>query len=152
MSISVLRHFIIFPPNRYCSIVSVNFKRVISNSLPHRPKTSVLEKKSGRQNEFYFERSKLLNGVENRDLYEKIPVVLLLGWAGTRDQYMRKYEQIYAQLGYHTIRFSPSNFLTLLQTRKHKSYADRLINLIDELKLKNNTFITHVFRLITKLN
>lgn len=105
-----------------------------------------------RQNEFYFERSPILNGLSEsgpnyQQLYENIPVAMVLGWAGAQDQHVRKYEQIYSKLGYHTIRFSPSNQLTFFQHSLHKSYADRLLDLIDQNKLKNNTYITHFFRL-----
>lgn len=56
--------------------------------------SSIKKRRKGRQDYFYFERSKLLNeaqktsgDLENkkyRELYEKIPVVLLLGWAGAQ--------------------------------------------------------------------
>lgn len=105
----------------------------------------------GKQDEFYFERSNLLvnkspNDLAYQKLYEKIPVVFLLGWAGSQDIHVRKYEQLYAQMGYHTIRFAPSNQLTFFKSSQHKFYADRLLSILDQYKLTNNTFITHLFR------
>lgn len=57
--------------------------------------SSIKKRRKGRQDHFYFERSKLLNEAQKtsgdleekkkyRELYEKIPVVLLLGWAGAQ--------------------------------------------------------------------
>lgn len=56
--------------------------------------SSIKKRRKGRQDYFYFERSKLLNEAQKtsgdlekkkyRELYEKIPVVLLLGWAGAQ--------------------------------------------------------------------
>lgn len=130
------------------SIVSqLNFCR----TLRHLPKqTSV----ANRQNQFYFERSKLLDQVivkdglndkTYRELYQRIPVVLILGWTGSKDSNVRKYEQIYSDLGYHTIRFAPSNKLTFLKSRLHKLYTNRLVEMINQLELRNNTFVTHMF-------
>lgn len=102
------------------------------------------------QNQFYFERSTLLNSITDpakyQILYEKIPVVLVLGWAGSKDNNVRKYEQIYAKMGYHTIRFSPTNQLTFFNTSQHKQYAVQLLDLMkNELNLTKNPLITHFF-------
>jgi hypothetical protein len=74
------------------------------NSLHSRSNQNSHDKKpSGQQNVFYFEPSKLLpvdkNHPEYTNLYKKIPVVAVLGWAGAHDQNLKKYEQIYGSLG-----------------------------------------------------
>lgn len=102
------------------------------------------------QNQFYFEPSILIKNEgkeakKNSNLYQKVPVVLILGWTGSQDNHVRKYERVYSEMGYHTIRFAPSHKLTFLQPRLHLSYAMRLINMIHELGLANNNFITHQF-------
>lgn len=117
----------------------------------------VAHQTQNKQNQFYFERSKLLDQVvvkdgesplndrTYRELYEKIPVVLVLGWAGSKEPHVRKYEQIYSGLGYHTIRFAPTNKLTFLRPHFHKSYMRRLVELMHKLELTNNPVITHLF-------
>jgi len=46
-----------------------------------------------KQNTFYFESSKISND------YNKIPVVCLLGWAGSNPKNLKKYAQIYSDIG-----------------------------------------------------
>lgn len=46
-----------------------------------------------KQNTFYFETSKCLND------FNKIPLVCVLGWAGAKDSNLKKYAQIYSDLG-----------------------------------------------------
>jgi hypothetical protein len=82
--------------------------------------TTKIEHKNqmGQQNVFYFEESKLLETIEDANdsnyvkLRETLPVVLLLGWTGGKDAHLKKYSDLYSSLGYHTIRFSPSDYTT----------------------------------------
>jgi len=105
----------------------------------------------GKQNVFYFTKSKLLNSqklseLEYKKLHDSIPVVLLLGWAGAKDQHLNKYANIYDSMGFHTIRFSPSNSLTFFERSKHKSYNFKLLDLMkNEYKLTNNKIFIHSF-------
>ena len=105
----------------------------------------------GKQNVFYFTKSKLLNSdklneLESTKLYGNIPVVFLLGWTGAKDQHLTKYANIYASMGYHTVRFSPSNKLTFFEKMTHKSYAFKLLDLMkNEYKLTNNKIFIHIF-------
>jgi len=77
-----------------------------------------LKKQMGQQNVFYFEESILLKTIEDANdanylkLRETLPVVLLLGWTGGKDSHLKKYAEFYSNLGYHTIRFSPSDYTT----------------------------------------
>ena len=100
------------------------------------------------QDQFYFECSTLVkkNSTDDQQqLYKKIPIVVILGWAGSLNHHVRKYERIYSDMGYHTIHFAPTNKLTFLQDSVHKSYSRRLVNMLHELNLTNNPFITHMF-------
>jgi hypothetical protein len=103
------------------------------------------------QNEFYFEKSPLLSKYKSDSqlyakLFEKIPIVLLMGWAGARDQNLKKYIDIYSNMGYHVLRFAPSFKLTFVDTQEHPKYAYRLLDMMkDEHKLVHNPIITHFF-------
>jgi hypothetical protein len=105
----------------------------------------------GQQNTFYFEPSPLLTLYDKHSpmytkLYESIPVVLLLGWTGARDQNMKKYQSIYTNQGYHVIRFAPSDKLTFLNRRLHPKYAYSLLDMMkSELKLVKNPIVTQAF-------
>lgn len=123
-------------------------KRVAHNlskpiSLELTIKRTIRHVPSHHQDQFYFERSKL--AAKNTEMHEKIPVVCILGWAGSLNHHVRKYEQIYSQMGYHTIYFAPTNKTTFLQYRAHKTYTKRFINMVHELGLTKNPFITHMF-------
>lgn len=100
-------------------------------------------------NQIYFERSSLLNSITDREkyqtLYEKIPVVVLFGWAGSKDSHLLKYQQIYAKMGYHTIRFAPTTRLTFFHPEKHPKYVNRLQNIMIEHNLTRNALVTHLF-------
>jgi hypothetical protein len=102
-------------------------------------------------NAFYFEKSPLLSQYEHdtemyTKLYEGIPVVLLMGWAGARDQNLKKYNETWLNMGYHVLRFAPSFKLTFLDTHEHPKYAYRLLDMMRlEHKLVKNPIITHFF-------
>lgn len=93
----------------------------------------------GKQDTFYFQKSNLPSS-------EKTPVSLVLGWAGSKDNHVIKYSNIYNQLGYHVIRFAPSFTWTFLKTSSHRDYADELVYKIkNEYSLKDNPLIVHTF-------
>lgn len=60
---------------------------------------------------------------------------------------MKKYAQIYEDLGYHTVRFSPSNKLTFFESeQEHKKYAYEFLNKLKyEYKLTDNPILFHLF-------
>ena len=128
----------------------------LNSTKPHEDVTNNKNVKShnvgGRQNKFYFESSPLLKIVKDKncalysEIYNKIPVVLLFGWTGGLDKNLRKYSDMYTAMGYHVIRFSPSDELTCFNKKLHPVKAYRLLNMIkNELKLVNNPIITHSF-------
>lgn len=125
--------------------------RVISNLNKYSTKSSIEQNAIKDQNEFHFTKSNLLDLVKSNQheyskLYESIPVVILLGWTGSRDSHLKKYSNIYSNLGYHTIRFAPSHGFTLFTKRQHKDNARKLFYLIkNEYKLTNNKILIHTF-------
>jgi hypothetical protein len=107
------------------------------------------KKGDGLQDVFYYEPSTLLKGLNKNDklylkLHEKIPVILLFGWTHSYDSHLKKYQLIYKNMGYHTLRISPSFNLTIFQHSKHKSYAYELLNLLKD-NLSKNKILIHMF-------
>jgi hypothetical protein len=113
--------------------------------------TKLASNKSGKQDVFYFEESPVSKSIDRNDknysrIYEQIPVILLFGWAGAVDRHLEKYSIVYTSLGYHTLRFAPSNGLTFLRSSEHKNYAYRLLDLMKEdLNLSKNPIAIHGF-------
>jgi hypothetical protein len=136
------------------SINSLNYFNTFSRNLVIDSKYRKMNVDSnkpstGRQNVFYFEPSIYLENVDKNHksysvLFDKIPVILLFGWAGSRDSHLKKYQSIYKNMGYHTIRFSPSDLLTFFQPSKHKPYAYELLNLMKD-NVSNNQILIHMF-------
>lgn len=93
----------------------------------------------GKQNKFYIEKSNL-----DKSLHSKIPVVCLFGWTGAQDSHLKKYSDLYSDLGYHTIRFSPSNKLAFFKYKNHFEYANEFSH---ELKSEfiENPLMFHFF-------
>ena len=107
-------------------------------------------KVSYEQDTFYFEPSKFLPDVKDSNeysvLYKKTPVVALLGWAGAKPENLQKYAQIYIDMGFHTIQFSPSNKLTFFtKIETHKALTDKFLGLFREHGLINNRIFIHMF-------
>lgn len=96
----------------------------------------------GKQDTFYFSKSRLAN-VENRD----IPLVLVLGWAGSQDIHVYKYAKIYEDFGYHTIRFAPSTKTTLFKTDTHIKLTWTLLDIIknEQNNLTECPIVIHTF-------
>ena len=62
------------------------------------------------------------------------------------DKNMKKYNIMYSSMGYHVIRFSPSDRLTFLNSKSHPKFAYKLLDMMKtQLKLVNNPIITHMF-------
>ena len=88
---------------------------------------------------FYYRESLLVDK-------EEIPLALLLGWAGSNDKHVLKYAQIYENMGYHTIRISPTVRLSVFQSHLHKEFAFKLLELIKaKPHLNKSPIIVHTF-------
>jgi hypothetical protein len=139
-------------------------KFALKNFISYRSADGKLLRQPGKQNVFYYELANTLldsndlaKGTtatevkaseqdKTNELYKRIPVVLLLGWAGAEDKHLKKYSDIYAKMGYHTIRFSPSNNLTFWSTQKQVPYAYELLDLMkNRLDFSENPLLVHAF-------
>ena len=97
---------------------------------------------AGLSNTFYYRESPLINKIEHKE----IPLVLVLGWAGAIDKHVLKYAQMYENMGYHTIRLSPSVRLSIFQPNSHKEYALKLLDLIkSKSHLNQAPIVVHTF-------
>jgi hypothetical protein len=134
------------------AVINLNKQnRIIS---PYASKFYSTEKSNGgKQNTFYFEKSPLLSDEQahkdpntHTELYNNLPVVLLFGWTGSQDKQLKKYVKLYSSMGYHVLRFAPSNKLTFVDRHEHPKYTQHLHKLLThDLKLTNNPIITHIF-------
>jgi hypothetical protein len=96
----------------------------------------------GQHNKFYYRESPLANKINN----DKIPIVLVLGWAASVDKHVLKYAQIYESLGFRTIRIAPSLRLSIFQPNLHKEYAITLLEMIkSKPELEHSPIIIHTF-------
>ena len=138
---------------KFC-ILPFSKKRKLSILTTKMLNKSAVVSRLKQQNAFFFEPSLLLSKIEKdgaeqktyENLYKKIPVVLLLGWAGSKDKNLKKYQSIYSTMGYHVIRFAPSNGLTFMETKSHPKYTYELLNLMkDQYQLTSNPIVTHIF-------
>lgn len=126
--------------------IRINFYRSMSDNQPQKPESQRFE-----QDKFYFIESRLTKNMKKEtklytQTYQQIPVVLVLGWAGAIDRHVRKYTDIYCDLGYHTLRFSPSNSLTFFNHKSHQKYAYEMLDLMkNEYKLTQNPIAVHFF-------
>jgi pimeloyl-ACP methyl ester carboxylesterase len=102
-----------------------------------------MEKKFKRQqNVFYFNQSKKANEIEA----ERLPVTLILGWADSYDNRVRKYSEIYEEFGFHTIRVAPSLRYAAFYVGSHIIQARKLLDLmLNKYKLTKNPIIAHGF-------
>lgn len=147
-----------------CSLAKPNTFQKLSDSIVKRSQlnqihiySNLLSSRStsssgnhGKQNEFYFEESKITKSMDKSDpnyrkLYERIPLVTVLGWTGSYDKVLKKYSNIYSDMGYHTIRFSTDHSTTFLKRRKHESITDKFIDLINKSNVNKNPILVHTF-------
>lgn len=117
----------------------------------HRTSTNLAQdasKKYGEQNKLYFEPSNLLPEKSDPKYlrkFKEIPVICVLGWTGSNDKEIQKYSSIYNSMGYHTVRFSPSNSLVFFETGKHKRYTEEFLDFLRNNNLSENKFFLHTF-------
>ncbi|PSN56075.1 Transmembrane protein 53 [Blattella germanica] len=76
---------------------------------------------------------------------DKLPVVMLLGWAGCQDKYLSKYSAIYEDRGCITVRYTaPVDCLFWRRGRMHQ-LGHRLVELIADMSLEEHPIFFHVF-------
>ncbi|KAJ9580610.1 hypothetical protein L9F63_024225, partial [Diploptera punctata] len=76
---------------------------------------------------------------------DKLPVVMLLGWAGCQDKYLSKYSAIYEERGCITVRYTaPVECLFWRRGHMHQ-LGRRLVELITDMSLEEHPIFFHVF-------
>ncbi|XP_056639915.1 transmembrane protein 53-A isoform X1 [Diorhabda sublineata] len=76
---------------------------------------------------------------------EKIPVILLFGWAGCQDKYLAKYSQIYEEKGLITLRYTAPIKCLFLRRYQMISIGEKLVKLLHELNFDTHPIIVHCF-------
>ncbi|XP_059357658.1 transmembrane protein 53 [Carassius carassius] len=79
----------------------------------------------------------------------KEPVVILLGWAGSRDKHLAKYSSIYNEQGCVTLHYTaPLKTVFISEPLGYKelrSTAQKLLELLFDYEVENNPVFFHVF-------
>ncbi|XP_056149415.1 transmembrane protein 53 [Lampris incognitus] len=79
----------------------------------------------------------------------KEPVVILLGWAGSKDKHLSKYSSIYNEQGCVTIRYTaPLKTVFISETFGYKelsSIALKLVELLYDYEVENSPIFFHIF-------
>ncbi|XP_075037706.1 transmembrane protein 53 [Mixophyes fleayi] len=80
---------------------------------------------------------------------QREPVVILLGWAGCKDQYLAKYSSIYHDQGCVVIRYTAGwrtvFFAESFGLRSLRHQAQKLLELLFDYEIEKNPIIFHVF-------
>ncbi|XP_035699540.1 transmembrane protein 53-A-like [Branchiostoma floridae] len=76
---------------------------------------------------------------------EKEPVVILLGWAGCKENHLAKYSSIHEQQGCITIRYIMPTYDIFFHTYKARTVAYKILELIFDLNLEGHPIFFHVF-------
>ncbi|XP_015836233.1 transmembrane protein 53 isoform X2 [Tribolium castaneum] len=76
---------------------------------------------------------------------EKIPVILLFGWAGCQDKYLAKYSQIYEDRGLITLRYTAPVKCLFWKRLQMITIGERLVKLLVDLNFENHPIIVHCF-------
>lgn len=83
------------------------------------------------------------------DTKEKIvattPVVLLFGWANSKDKHLAKYSKIYEEKGMITIRYCIPNQYFFWEPSKAPVVSRKIASLVCELNLDRHPIIVHTF-------
>ncbi|XP_030759684.1 transmembrane protein 53 [Sitophilus oryzae] len=76
---------------------------------------------------------------------EKLPVIVLFGWAGCKDRYLAKYSQIYEERGLITLRYTAP--IKLLFTKRHLMavIGEKLVKLLFDLNFETHPIFIHCF-------
>ncbi|XP_017778747.1 PREDICTED: transmembrane protein 53-like [Nicrophorus vespilloides] len=98
------------------------------------PSTNLATNGGGNDNDYVF--------VVNE---EKVPVILLFGWAGCQDKYLAKYSKIYEEKGLITLRYI-APVKCLFWKRYHMiTIGQKLVKLLLDLNFETHPVIVHCF-------
>ncbi|XP_044762654.1 transmembrane protein 53-like isoform X1 [Coccinella septempunctata] len=75
----------------------------------------------------------------------EIPTVILFGWAGAVDKYLKHYAKIYEERGLHTIRYIVPVKYLFFQSNKMLKIGEEMVDVFCQQKFKSSPIIIHVF-------
>lgn len=76
---------------------------------------------------------------------ENVPIVMLLGWAGCKEKYLKKYSKIYEDRGLITVRYiAPVEFL-FWRRKAMKTLGEKVLKLIFDMNFESHPLIFHLF-------
>ncbi|KAB0791427.1 hypothetical protein PPYR_03227 [Photinus pyralis] len=76
---------------------------------------------------------------------EKTPIVILFGWAGCQDRYLRKYSQLYEEWGLITLRYcAPVKFI-LWKRNELRKIGERIVKLLVDMNFESHPVVVHCF-------
>ncbi|CAH0549119.1 unnamed protein product [Brassicogethes aeneus] len=76
---------------------------------------------------------------------EKIPVILLFGWAGCQDKYLAKYSKIYEEKGLITLRYTAPVKCLFWKRYQMLKIGEKLVKLLLDLNFDSHPIIIHCF-------
>ncbi|XP_046415115.1 transmembrane protein 53 [Neodiprion virginianus] len=76
---------------------------------------------------------------------DKLPVVILLGWAGCQDKYLAKYSAIYEEKSCVTLRYTAPVECLFWKRYRMRDIGRRLVQVIADMNLHEHPIFFHVF-------
>jgi len=76
---------------------------------------------------------------------DKDIVVILIGWAGSKDKYLAKYSDIYLKRGCIVLRYIAPIKMLFIETSKLPVMAEKLLCLLKDMQLDSHPIFFHVF-------
>lgn len=76
---------------------------------------------------------------------DKLPVVILLGWAGCQDKYLAKYSAIYEEKSCITLRYTSPVECLFWKRHRMRDIGSRLVQVIADMNLNEHPIFFHVF-------
>ncbi|KAL0277325.1 UNVERIFIED_CONTAM: hypothetical protein PYX00_004663 [Menopon gallinae] len=76
---------------------------------------------------------------------DKLPVIVLLGWAGCQDKYLSKYSAIYEQRGCITLRCTAPVVATFMRHDRLPKLGKKLLDVIYDMTLDEHPIFFHIF-------
>lgn len=76
---------------------------------------------------------------------EKTPIVILFGWAGCQDRYLRKYSQMYEDIGLITLRYCAPVKVLFWKRNELRKITERIVKLLIDMNFDNHPVVVHCF-------
>ncbi|XP_022906425.2 transmembrane protein 53 [Onthophagus taurus] len=75
----------------------------------------------------------------------KVPVILLFGWAGCQDKYLSKYSQIYEERGLITLRYTAPVKCLFWKRYQMIQIGQKIVKLLIDLNFESHPIVVHCF-------